>query len=310
MKKFIAPVVLFIVAAGLGAYLLLDFSAVKSSFDAESYLEARSRIDSLQVALFEAQGNPDLQLSLRTELEQSWESLGDMRTAPVPVAAENPLGVSSETMLWIAGGVAAIILCIILLFAVLAHRKKVLTMKMEAIKAAEEQRFKEPKGGLDDETIARPRPQKRSIIDEVSEFAEREKQQELPKMAFEDENGVPENKIMTTDLDAPRPQLRPTAKERITSAMQSLSDVLRSPRGVTRDRTMKIRAQSHNMTGDPTLQAKSPLKTSRFDRELTEKTKIMQMSRRGFPASAIASQLKIPQDQVEAVIKESLESGN
>ncbi|MBR4007177.1 MULTISPECIES: hypothetical protein [unclassified Fibrobacter] len=310
MKKFIAPVVLFIVAAGLGAYLLLDFSAVKSSFDAESYLEARSRIDSLQVALFEAQGNPDLQLSIRTELEQSWESLGDMRTAPVPVAAENPLGVSSETMLWIAGGVAAIILCIILLFAVLAHRKKVLTMKMEAIKAAEEQRFKEPKGGLDDETIARPRPQKRSIIDEVSEFAEREKQQELPKMAFEDENGVPENKIMTTDLDAPRPQLRPTAKERITSAMQSLSDVLRSPRGVTRDRTMKIRAQSHNMTGDPTLQAKSPLKTSRFDRELTEKTKIMQMSRRGFPASAIASQLKIPQDQVEAVIKESLESGN
>lgn len=310
MKKFIAPVVLFIVAAGLGAYLLLDFSAVKSSFDAESYLEARSRIDSLQVALFEAQGNPDLQLSIRTELEQSWESLGDMRTAPVPVAAENPLGVSSETMLWIAGGVAAIILCIILLFAVLAHRKKVLTMKMETIKAAEEQRFKEPKGGLDDETIARPRPQKRSIIDEVSEFAEREKQQELPKMAFEDENGVPENKIMTTDLDAPRPQLRPTAKERITSAMQSLSDVLRSPRGVTRDRTMKIRAQSHNMTGDPTLQAKSPLKTSRFDRELTEKTKIMQMSRRGFPASAIASQLKIPQDQVEAVIKESLESGN
>lgn len=310
MKKFIAPVVLFIVAAGLGAYLLLDFSAVKSSFDAESYLEARSRIDSLQVALFEAQGNPDLQLSIRTELEQSWESLGDMRTAPVPVAAENPLGVSSETMLWIAGGVAAIILCIILLFAVLAHRKKVLTMKMEAIKSAEEQRFKEPKGGLDDETIARPRPQKRSIIDEVSEFAEREKQQELPKMAFEDENGVPENKIMTTDLDAPRPQLRPTAKERITSAMQSLSDVLRSPRGVTRDRTMKIRAQSHNMTGDPTLQAKSPLKTSRFDRELTEKTKIMQMSRRGFPASAIASQLKIPQDQVEAVIKESLESGN
>ncbi|MBR1746262.1 MAG: hypothetical protein IJ734_09915, partial [Fibrobacter sp.] len=72
MKKFIAPVVLFIVAAGLGAYLLLDFSAVKSSFDAESYLEARSRIDSLQVALFEAQGNPDLQLSIRTELEQSW----------------------------------------------------------------------------------------------------------------------------------------------------------------------------------------------------------------------------------------------
>lgn len=312
MKKFIAPIVLFIAAAGLGAYLLLDFSAAKSSFDAESYLEARSRIDSLQVALFEAQGNPDLQLSIRTELEQSWESLGDLRNLPAPVATSNPLGVSGETMIWIAGGAAAVVVCIILLFAVLAHRKKVLTMKMEALKA-EEQRFKEPKGGLDDETIARPRPQKRSIIDEVNEYAAREAaqdKQELPKVAFEDENGVPENKILTTDLDAPRPQLRPTAKERITSAMQSLSDVLRTPRGVTRDRTMKIRAQSHNMTGDPTLQAKSPLKTSRFDREFTEKTKIMQMSRRGFPASAIASQLKIPQDQVEAVIKETLESGN
>lgn len=320
MKKFLAPIVLFIAAAGLGVYLLLDFSAAKSSFDAEAYLDARSRIDSLQVALFDAQGNPDLQLSIRGELEQSWETLGELRTVAVPVATENPLGVSGETMLWIAGGAVAVIVCIVLLIAVLAHRKKVLTMRMEALKA--EQRFKEPKDGLDDETIARPRPQKRSIIDEVNEYAARDKKdaaganqdssldkQDLPKVAFEDENGVPENKILTTDLDAPRPQLRPTAKERITSAMQSLSDVLRSPRGVSRDRTMKIRAQSHNMTGDPNLQTKSPLKTSRFDREFTEKTKIMQMSRRGFPASAIASQLKIPQDQVEAVIKEALESG-
>ena len=309
MKKFIAPIVLFILAAGLGAYLFLDFSPASRSFDAEAYLDARARIDSLQVALFEAEGNPDLQMNLRTELEQSWEALGEMRNVPVAAPKEYPLGLTEESVKWVACGVVAIVLCIILL-ALLAHRKKVLTMKMEAIKA--EQRFKEPKEGLDEATIvSRPRPQKRSIIDEVSEFAASQstEPQEPAKVAFEDENGVPENKILTTDLDAPRPQLRPTAKERITSAMQSLSDVLRSPRGVTRDKTMKIRAQSHNMTGDPTLQAKSPLKTSRFDKEFSEKTKIMQMSRRGFPASAIASQLKIPQEQVEAVIKESLESG-
>ena len=306
MKKFIAPIVLFVLAAGLGAYLLLDFSAVSSSFDADAYLEARSRIDSLQVALYEAQGNPDLQLSIRGELESSWETLNEMRKTPAPAPSNNPFGLSNETMVWIACGVCVVILCIILL-AFLAHRKKVMTLQMEAVKA--EQRFKEPKEGLDDATVVtRPRPKKRSIIDEV-ENAAAAKEPELPKMEFENENGVPENKIMTTDLDAPRPQLRPTTKERITSAMQSLSDVLRSPRGVTRERTMKLRAQSHNSTGDPSLQAKSPLKTSRFDRELTEKTKIMQMSRRGFPASAIASQLKIPQEQVEAVIKESLESG-
>ena len=70
---------------------------------------------------------------------------------------------------------------------------------------------------------------------------------------------------------------------------------------------MKLRAQSHNVTGDPNLQGSNPLETSRFDKELTEKSKILQMSRRGFPASAIATQLKIPQEQGEAVIKSAME---
>lgn len=316
MKKFVAPVILFVVAAGLLAYLMLDFSGVKSSFDADAYLQARGRIDSLEVALYEAQGNPDLQLSLRGELEKSWEALAELRTAAPSAgdaSAEKVGGLSKETVIWIAGGAAAVLLCVILLVA-LSYRRKVLTQKMEALKA--EQRFKEPRSGFEnDATIApRPRPQKRSIIEEVSEYAASQQgaaPAAPPKVAFEDENGVPENKILSTDLDAPqRPPLRPTAKERITSAMQSLSDVLRSPRGVSRDRTMKIRAQSHNMTGDPSLQASCPLKTNRFDREFTEKAKIMQMHRRGYPASTIASQLKVPQEQVESIIRETLESGN
>ncbi|WP_173382754.1 MULTISPECIES: hypothetical protein [unclassified Fibrobacter] len=316
MKKFLAPVILLVAVVGLLAYLMLDFSGVKSSFDADAYLQARSRIDSLEVALFEAHGNPDLQLSLRGELEKSWETLAELRTE-APSAADPTTetigGFSKETVIWIAGGVAAVILCVVLLFA-LSYRRKVLTQRMEALKA--DQRFKEPKTGFEnDATIApRPRPQKRSIIEEVSEFAASQQADapaSAPKVAFEDENGVPENKILSTDLDAPqRPPLRPTAKERITSAMQSLSDVLRSPRGVARERTMKIRAQSHNMTGDPNLQASSPLKTNRFDREFTEKAKIMQMHRRGYPASTIASQLKVPQDQVESIIREALESGS
>ena len=118
-------------------------------------------------------------------------------------------------------------------------------------------------------------------------------------------NGIPENKILTSELDN-KPTLRPTAKERITSAMQNLSDVLRAPRGLSRERTMKLRAQSRNLTGDPNLKSQSPLELTRFDRESSEKTKIMQMARRGFPASAIASSLKIPQEKVEAVIKEAM----
>ena len=129
--------------------------------------------------------------------------------------------------------------------------------------------------------------------------------EEEPKVAFEDENGVPENKILTGVPDS-KPTLRPTAKERITSAMQNLSDVLRAPRGLSRERTMKIRAQSRNLTGNPNLKAQSPLEVTRFDRESNEKVKILQMSRRGFPASAIASSLKISQEKVEAVIKEAM----
>ena len=49
---------------------------------------------------------------------------------------------------------------------------------------------------------------------------------------------------------------------------------------------------------------------NRFDRESSVNSKILQMSRRGFPASAIASKLKIPQAKVESVIKEAVEAGN
>lgn len=311
MKKFIAPIVLFVLAACVVGYLLTDFKASGSSFDADAYLKARARIDSLEVALWEASDKPDVQLAIREELSSSWEQLNAMRSPEVNVPGEEnkPQAVSNDTIIWIAGGAGVVVICIALLIA-LGHRKKVLTQKMESVKA--EQRFKEPKNGFEDDlTLApRPRPQKRSIIDDVvGEAPKAPSAAETPKMAFEDENGVPENRIMSEDLDS-KPTLRPTAKERITSAMQSLSDVLRSPRGLARDRTMKLRAQSHNVTGDPSLQGSHPLETSRFDREFTEKSKILQMSRRGFPASAIATKLGIPQEQVEAVVKDSLESGN
>ena len=304
MKKFLAPIILLVLTAGVVAYLFMDFSKSKSSFDADAYLKTRAEIDSLEIVLWESADKPDLQLTIRKELEASWSTLNAMRGEPADAPVENDSSLSGESKAWVVGGIAVIIICILLLVA-LGHRRKVLTQRLEAIKR--EQRFKEPKNGFENDPtilVPRPHPQKKSIIDEVvggETLAEQ-------KIAFEDENGVPENKILSEDPDA-KPTLRPTAKERITSAMQSLSDVLRAPRGVTRDRTMKIRAQSHNTTGDPNLQKPSPLKTSRFDREFTAKSKILQMSRRGFPASAIATQLGVPQDQVEAVIREAMDAG-
>jgi hypothetical protein len=305
MKKIVVPIVLLFLTAGVLLFLLADFSGGRSSFDSKAYLQARSKIDSMEVALWEAQGNADAQLAIRNDLEVAWADLNALRQKnPEGEAAASEktiAGISKTALIWVVGGVAAVLLCIILL-AALSYHKKVVTMRMEALKS--ENRFKEPKNGFEnDPTLApRPRASKPSIIDEAEEFAE-------TKVSFEDENGNPENKVMVSDLNR-RPQLRPTAKERITSAIQSLSDVLRAPRGLSRDRTMKLRAQSHNVTGNPNLQGSNPLETSRFDKELTEKSKILQMSRRGFPASAIASQLKIPQEQVEAVIKDALDAGN
>lgn len=330
MNKFVAPAVLFVLALVVIAYLKLDLSSGSSNFDAEAYLKSRSQIDSLEMALWESADRPDLQIKIREELSVAWSSLSEMQTPTAPDNSENAAGLSNNAWVWIVGGIAAVGIIFFFLVFVLGHGKKALTQKIVAITGRH--RFKEPKNGFEnDPTLAppRPRPQKRSIIDDATEYAERNKRvaevqmpsaapsedadgEVVSQVAFEDENGVPENKILTSDLDE-KPHLRPTAKERITSAMQNLSDVLRTPRGMSREHTMKIRAQSHNTTGDPGLNSqpkpRTPLSTSRFDREFTEKSKILQMTRRGFPASAIASQLKIPQDRVEAVIKGSQETG-
>jgi hypothetical protein len=311
--------VLFVLASALAVYLTMDLSAAGKSFDAESYLAARSKIDSLELALWNARSDADAQVNIRLQLDSAWENLSAMRSVPESAAGEQVTTVggfplSADTIKWILGGALAVVLCIIILVFILRKRQEIITRRMEAIKA---ERFKEPKAGLDDATIPpRPHREKRSIIADVEAYAAQKREalaaeetlsqgEEEPKVAFEDENGVPENKILTGVPDS-KPTLRPTAKERITSAMQNLSDVLRAPRGLSRERTMKIRAQSRNLTGNPNLKAQSPLEVTRFDRESNEKVKILQMSRRGFPASAIASSLKISQEKVEAVIKEAM----
>ncbi len=333
MKKFIAPAVLLVLAIALVAYLAVDFSGSRSSFDADAYLAARAKIDSLEIALWDAQGNPDAQVVIRTELDAAWETLSAMRETPAapegvvsedaapqggetgaPVAKSDSM--SSDVIMWIVGGAIAIILCVVVLVLLLKRRQEIITQRMEAVKA---ERFKEPKGGFDDAAtlVARPRPQKRSIIADAEEYAAQKRETQIQqatehstetdqKIAFEDENGVPENRILTGCPES-KPTLRPTAKERITSAMQNLSDVLRAPRGLSRERTMRLRAQSRNSTGDPNLMGSSPLEITRFDRENSEKNKILQLSRRGVPASSIASRMKLPQDKVEAIIRESQE---
>ena len=308
MKKYAAPVVLFVLACALIVYLKVDFSGSSSSFDVNRYMQTRSKIDSLEVALWNAQGNVDSQVAIREELSNAWEDLSAMRTKSADEldgAEENVGGFSSGVLLWIIGGSLAVLLCSVILVLVLIHRKKIVeTRMMDALAktrmvdaVAKSLDPTESASRDESETLVTPRVHapKKSIIDEVEEFAAKRRESETmattaapeSKSAFEDENGIPENRILTSPFNG-KTVLRPTARERITSAMQSLSDVLHHDR--SKVMSSKVQAPQKPEAAAPA----HPLEMNRFDRESSVNSKILQMSRRGFPASAIASKLKIP----------------
>ena len=179
-------------------------------------------------------------------LKNAWEELSAMRTNTAPADAENPEenagGLSSGVWLWIIGGTLAVLLCAVVLVLVLIHRKKVVeTRMMEALAKSRETAGMAAvnRAVTNNETMTSTRVHtpKKSIIDEAEEFAAKRRETQAmqasaasePKAAFEDENGVPENKILTSPFNG-KTILRPTARERITSAMQSLSDVLHHDR--------------------------------------------------------------------------------
>ncbi len=315
MKKYAAPVILFVLACALIVYLKVDFSGSSSSFDVNRYMQTRAKIDSLEMALWNAQGNVDTQVKIRDELSNAWEDLSAMRSntaSETETPEENVGGFSGGVWLWIIGGTLSVLLCCVILVLVLIHRKKVVeTRMMEALAKARES--SEMPIIDDNETVltTRVHAPKKSIIDEAEEFAARRRETmelqtksgDASKAAFEDEHGVPENRILTSPFNG-KTVLRPTARERITSAMQSLSDVLHHDR--SKVMSSKVQAPQKPEAAAPA----HPLEMNRFDRESSVNSKILQMSRRGFPASAIASKLKIPQAKVEAVIKEAVEAGN
>lgn len=259
---------------------------------------------------------------------------------PAPEAKAQPAAKSSpEKQLnpVVVGGIA---LCVVLLAIILVLVKKVFGKRsiddLEAQKAAIsgnatpsemviEERFRNPKNGYsnDDLTFTRARSSKRpSIIDEANAYAEAEAKAEQEKektrepeaakkpeteaekapitFAFENAEGVPENRILSSPAD--KPTLRPTTKERITTALQSLSSALTRPRGVSRDQTMHIRTQSRNSLG------KNALDLTRFDKEQADMTQVKKLKSKGCTPGMIAQKMNISQDEAETLITKVRES--
>ena len=111
MKKIIVPIVLLFLCAGVLLYLLSDLSAGRSSFDADAYLQARAKIDSLEVALWEKQGDADAQLAIRNDLDVAWQDLNALRQKTPAGETEQDEktvgGISKSALMWVVGGVAA-----------------------------------------------------------------------------------------------------------------------------------------------------------------------------------------------------------
>jgi DNA-binding NarL/FixJ family response regulator len=106
--------------------------------------------------------------------------------------------------------------------------------------------------------------------------------------------------------------LRPTARQRITSALHGLAETLSqlksdNPNNATerqqgtRQEHDKARVRSQNIIRN--TQTQPILTTSRFEKEREENTEILKLARRGFTSSEIARRLRVAQDQVETVIR-------
>lgn len=313
MKKFVVPAILFILVVFLFAFLKAD--PFEPRLDGERYLLLREEIDAANVEVFAA-GNPDAKEFALKKRDSLWGVLVAMRNlekgeSPVALPASqvksSEKSSGSNVFIYVIGGVILLIVVLGGIFFFLRNRQEAITRQLEKIR--EENRFKTPKGGLDDPTfVDRTRVHRRSIIDDVKASPESSQNTIVPMaddVEFENAKGEVE-----------RPVLRPTAKERITSAMQALSDTLaglRTPKGVHRDpeRANKYKAQSHN-----TLQTEifpksnpSPLEMTRFDRERADKEKVLQLNRRGLTPSEIARRTQLSEEQVETVIRIKRETG-
>lgn len=312
MKKLVVPLILTFLIAGLLFYLKSDPKANSGNLDAALYLETRSKIDSLQVELWNQNKNPEKRAQILSQLDLAWDENQRLKS-PIPVSSseseEKTASIDLQIGMWFTITLVVIICILGMVVLLLKKKRDAITRQMEQIRA--EQRFKAPKGGFqEDPTFLNRTRVRRSIIDDAKAFAEEEKQKMSEvspnDIAFEDENGLPENKIMAYGPDD-KPALRPTAKERITTAMQSLSDALVRPKGMTREKTMRVRAQSRNTLNGSS--ENNPLDITRFDQERSDKERVLQLMRRGYTNSEIARRMQISQEQVDTIIREIRDAG-
>lgn len=325
MKKFIVPAVLLVLAIALFAFLKAD--PFQPKLDGARYLSLREEIDEADMAVFAAADDPDGKMVAIAHRDSLWGVLVAMRnlesnaSAPAPVKAPAKASVKAKessvekegsgtnVFVFIIGGLIALIVIGGVVFFILRNRQEAITRQLEQIR--KDNRFKTPKGGLDDPTfVDRTRVHRRSIIDDAKQSDETlaSSQQESTLVTTDDVE------FENAKGEVEHPVLRPTAKQRITKAMQSLSDTLAGlavPKGIHRDpdKVQNVRAQSHNTMKGTAIPKPNPLEMTRFDRERQDKERVIQLNRRGYTPAEIARRTQLSEEQVETVIRVKRETG-
>ncbi|MCR5029563.1 MAG: hypothetical protein K6A31_09940 [Fibrobacter sp.] len=325
MKKFIVPAVLLVLAIALFAFLKAD--PFQPKLDGARYLSLREEIDEADMAVFAAADDPDEKMVAIAHRDSLWGVLVAMRnlesnaSAPAPVKAPAKASVKAKessvekegsgtnVFVFIIGGLIALIVIGGVVFFILRNRQEAITRQLEQIR--KDNRFKTPKGGLDDPTfVDRTRVHRRSIIDDAKQSDETlaSSQQESTLVTTDDVE------FENAKGEVEHPVLRPTAKQRITKAMQSLSDTLAGlavPKGIHRDpdKVQNVRAQSHNTMKGTAIPKPNPLEMTRFDRERQDKERVIQLNRRGYTPAEIARRTQLSEEQVETVIRVKRETG-
>lgn len=327
---------------------LVRFSDSAATLDPQKLaLEAQHLRDSLDALNLAIRTNTD-QNSLPLLKERQtyfWKKLEGVRKAAESAVPNKP---SEEDefqglvkLLTQVLTITAIVLVVVIGFLLwmLRRRKAEVTRRLEALKG--DARFKSPRGGFDatlaqlsnpgdDPTLAQPKRRPDSLAGKADPRHARQRavaasmnldpdENYMPKaarQAYQDASRAKESDdFSTTPVDA-LPGLtqssassnsRPTARQKVTKALKGLAEalaVLNEDRAGKDKGTKSRRALSQNTIPDA-----QPLQATRFDKEKEEKADIVKLARRGYTGSEIARRLRLPQDQVETVIRLQRESG-
>lgn len=202
----------------------------------------------------------------------------------------------------------ALFFLIAILYLFLHRRKAALTRKLETLQ--QDTRFSGARAGNLNEAPPTPRAPRTAPL-----AGHRPAPNSLPPtvdldlsaLQFEEQDLHKQSNHSNTQ-SLPTSGLRPTAKQRVTMALQGLAEALGTLRSdPTEQKPAGQKGHHAGKAPSPNVfrptQANTLFTPTRFEQEKDDSTEVVKLYRRGFTPSEIARRLRVPQDKVEMIIR-------